>query len=141
MNEFIIFSLLIGCSLLWAVHPIINRMIFQEINPFHFFVLTSVTLGIISLPFLPFIDIQPFKDKPTFIISWALISVIANIMFFYCIGHSKNTLSSIVCLQNLLLALFVGILGFIVFREPFHRNQFMGILLAIASIYLLTSKD
>jgi len=138
MNNLIIFLLLISCSFLWAIHPVINRLIFHKIDPIHFFIITSVLLGLICLPFIFLVDFKIINEQPKYLIAWPLISIIANILFFYCIGYSKNELSAIVCIQNVLFLIFVMIISYFIFQENLNNKQIVGMILGFLSVYLLT---
>lgn len=138
MNNVVIFIFLILCSLLWAIHPVINRLIFNDIKAIDFFIVTSVVLGVICLPFLFMVDFKILKSQPKYVILWPIISIIANILFFYCVGHSKNELSAIVCTQNILFLIFVMIISFFIFQERLNNRQITGIILGFISVYLLT---
>ena len=138
MNNVVIFIFLILCSLLWAIHPVINRLIFHDINAIDFFIITSVVLGVICLPFLFRVDFNILKEQPKYVIAWPLISIIANILFFFCVGYSKNQLSAVVCIQNILFLIFVMVISFFIFEERLSQRQIVGMILGFVSVYLLT---
>lgn len=138
MNSFIIFIFLIICSILWAFHVIINRMIFNDTNPIHFFIITSVILGLICLPFLFFIDLDLIKNQSKYVIIYPVIGIFANILFFYCVGYSKNHVASVVCIQNTLLVLFVCALGYYLLEEQLNNKKILGIFCGLITVYLLS---
>ena len=138
MNQIVINILLIISSILFAVTIIINRYIFKDVNPIHFIILSSVILGLICLPFLFFIDYNIIKSHSKYLVIWPLLNIIANIMFFYCIGHNKNGSGSMVCIQNILIIIIVFVLSFYLFEENLDNKQVIGLIFGAISVFLLS---
>ena len=138
MNIILINILLIVSSILFTGTIIINRLIFKDVNPIHFIILSSVILGLICLPFLFFIDYNIMKTHSKYLVIWPLLNIIANIMFFYCIGHSKNGSAATVCIQNILIILIVFVISFYLFEETLNSKQVIGLILGAISVYLLS---
>ena len=138
MNIILINILLIVSSILFAVTIIINRYIFKDVNPIHFIILSSVILGLICLPFLFFIDYNIIKTHSKYLVIWPLLNIIANIMFFYCIGHNKNGTAATVCIQNILIIIIVFVISFYLFEENLDNKQVIGIIFGAISLFLLS---
>lgn len=134
-------------ALFWSVQPFARKKLLKKFSNIETVTLEYSLFSIIVLGYFIYLwnqnHLSMFKrlDKSDCgtLLTLVIIMTLASFTYAYIISHS-NTSTSVPITQSLTI-LFLGLIGYFIFKEDFNKYKILGTILIIAGINLMNTKD
>ncbi len=130
---------------LWGISPIAHKLCLDKMNPKVFFCINSVfvTISILTFSFLNRSEFFPefsklgFSDFKNIALMALCLSFIPALLYYSLLQKHESYKVSVLVHSSPIITI---LLSYFVLNEEISQNSFMGIILVITGIFLLSHK-